>query len=286
MNKRIRRLLKDFWSSTEGKIGLSILLFFVFLAVFANWLSPFNPYDITQRDLPLQPPTLAHWLGTDNFGNDILSQVIYGARVSLTIGVFTGIGIALLGGLIGVVAGTYGGITDSIAMRTVDFVMVLPGLPIMIMIMTNLGSSFWVLVMVFILFGWAGIARVTRAIVLGEKKRGYVDCARSAGAKKSHILMKHLFPATFSILFVTAAFAAGGSILAEAGLSFLGFGDPRLISWGKMLNFARTYNAILLEAWWWILFPGIAVFLASFSIMLIGVALEKTFNPRLRERER
>ncbi|HPE68865.1 MAG TPA: ABC transporter permease [Thermotogota bacterium] len=282
----VRRKWKAFIGGFEGKVSLGILSFLAVLAVFAPWIAPYDPYDITQRDFPLDPPSLSHWLGTDGFGVDILSQVIYGARVSLTIGLFTGVGIAVLGGLIGVFAGTWGGATDMLTMRVVDFVMVLPGLPIMILIMTNLGSSFWVMVMIFVLFGWAGIARITRAVVLSERNRGFVDAARCAGAKKSYILFKHLLPATYSILFVSAAFAAGGAILAEAGLAFLGFGDPTLVSWGKMLNYARTYNAMILGAWWWIIFPGIAVFLASFSILLMGVGLEKMFNPRLKERER
>lgn len=278
--------LKELWASTEGRFSLVVICILVFTAVFAGWLAPYDPYDITQRTFPFQPPSFRHPLGTDGFGIDILSQIIYGARVSLTIGVLVGVGVAAIGGLVGAFAATYGGFSDTLSMRTVDFIMVLPGLPIMIMIMTTLGSSFWVMVMIFIMFGWAGTARVTRAIVLVERSRGYVDAARCAGAKRSHILIKHLLPATYSILFVTAAFAAGGAILAEAGLAFLGFGDPKLISWGKMLNFARTYNAMILGAWWWIIFPGIAVFLASFSIMMMGIALEKTFNPRLRERDR
>ncbi|HOI63354.1 MAG TPA: ABC transporter permease [Mesotoga sp.] len=284
--KKYRKVLRDIWKAPEGKVSLFILVLFVFLAVTADWISPYDPYDITQRGFPLEAPSKEYPLGTDGFGVDILSQIIHGSRVSLTIGFVTGIGIAFMGGFIGVMAGTYGGLADLFSMRAVDFIMVLPGLPIMILLMTTLGSSFWVMVMIFVLFGWASVARVTRAIVLSERKRGYVEAARCAGAKKSHILLRHLLPATYSILFVTAAFAAGGSILAEAGLAFLGFGDPRLVSWGKMLNYARTYNAMVLGAWWWIIFPGIAVFLTSFSIMMLGVALEKTFNPRLRERDR
>ena len=276
---------KELWSTTEGRFSLVVISGLVVLAVFAGWIAPYDPYDITQRTLPLQPPSTEHLLGTDGFGIDVLSQIIYGARVSLTIGVLVGVGVATIGGFIGALAATYGGIPDTLSMRTVDFIMVLPGLPIMIMIMTTIGSSFWVMVMIFIMFGWAGTARVTRAIVLVEKSRGYIDAARCAGASKLYVLMKHLLPATYSILFVTAAFAAGGAILAEAGLAFLGFGDPKLVSWGKMLNFARTYNAMILGAWWWIIFPGVAVFLASFSIMMMGIALEKTFNPRLRERD-
>ncbi|MGJ8455387.1 ABC transporter permease [Pseudothermotoga sp. U03pept] len=276
--------LKHLWYSSQGKFGIITLSLLVIMAVFAPLIAPFDPYDITQRGLRLQPPSWKHLFGTDWYGTDIFSQIVYGSRISLIIGGATALGVTVIGGLLGVIAGAYGRGIDTLLMRIVDFVMVLPGLPIMIMILTYVGNSFYVLIMVLVLFGWAGISRVVRAVVLSEKKRGYVEAAICAGATKWYLIKKHLLPATYPVLVVNTAFTAAGSMLAEAGLSFLGFGDPRVISWGKILNNARTSNALVLGAWWWIIFPGLAIFLASFSVMSLGVAAEKLLNPKLRDR--
>ncbi|HBT38554.1 MAG: Binding-protein-dependent transport systems inner membrane component [Thermotoga sp. 50_1627] len=284
MKKRKPNFFRELFRSFEGTVGFVILCVMVFCAVFAPLIAPYDPYDITQRGRKLQPPSPQHIMGTDWYGVDIFSQIVYGARTSLTVGALTAIGVSVIGGFLGVTAATFGKGVDVLIMRIVDFVMVLPGLPIMIMIMTYLGSSFWTLVFVLVVFGWAGISRVVRAIVLSEKKRGYVEAAVCAGASKWYILKKHLLPAAYSVLVVNAAFSAAGAMLAEAGLSFLGFSDPRVVSWGKMLSLARTCNALVLGAWWWILFPGLAIFLASFSIMSLGVASERILNPKISDR--
>ncbi|MCS7175229.1 ABC transporter permease [Pseudothermotoga sp.] len=282
--RRIFYFFYELFSSFEGTVGFVILCSFVFCAIFAPLIAPYNPYDITQRGRRLQPPSKRHIMGTDWYGADIFSQIVYGTRTSLTVGALTALGVTVVGGLLGVIAAAFGKGIDTLIMRTVDFVMVLPGLPIMIMILTYLGSSFWTLVFVLVIFGWAGVSRVVRAIVLSEKKRGYVEAAFCAGASKWYIIRKHLLPASYPVLAVNAAFSAAGAMLAEAGLSFLGFSDPRVVSWGKMLSLARTCNALVLGAWWWIVFPGLAIFLASFSIMSLGVASERILNPKISNR--
>jgi len=282
--RRRPSFFKELFKSFEGSVGFSILCVFIFCAVFAPVIAPYDPYDITQRGRRLQSPCSAHLMGTDWYGMDIFSQIVYGARTSLTIGALTALGVSTIGGFLGVVAGAYGKGVDVLIMRAVDFVMVLPGLPLMIMILTYLGSSFWTLIFVLVAFGWAGISRVVRAIVLSEKRRGYVEAAICAGASKWYIIKKHLLPASYPILVVNAAFSAAGAMLAEAGLSFLGFSDPRIVSWGKMLSLARTCNALVLGGWWWIVYPGLAIFLASFSIMSLGVASEKILNPKIAGR--
>ncbi len=284
MKRKRAIFFQELFGSFEGTVGVVILCFFIFCAVFAPLIAPYDPYDITQRSRRLQPPSKQHIMGTDWYGVDIFSQIVYGARTSLTVGALTALGVTSIGGLFGVIAATFGKGIDTLIMRTVDFIMVLPGLPIMIMILTYMGSSFWTLVFVLVVFGWAGISRVVRAIVLSEKKRGYVEAAVCSGASKWYIVRKHLLPASYPVLVVNAAFSAAGAMLAEAGLSFLGFSDPRVVSWGKMLSLARTCNALVLGAWWWIVFPGLAIFLASFSIMSLGVASERILNPKISNR--
>lgn len=282
--KKRRSFPKELLKSFEGVVGLVVLSVLVFCAIFAPFIAPYDPYDITQRGRRLQPPSKNHIMGTDWYGTDIFSQIVYGARTSLTVGFLTALGVSVIGGFLGVMAGTFGKGVDILIMRIVDFVMVLPGLPLMIMILTYLGSSFWTLTFVLVVFGWAGISRVVRAIVLSEKKRGYIEAALCAGASRWYIIRKHLLPASYSILVVNTAFSAAGAMLAEAGLSFLGFSDPKVISWGKMLNLARTSNALVLGGWWWIVYPGLAIFLASFSIMSLGIASERILNPKISGR--
>jgi len=152
----------------------------------------------------------------------------------------------------------------------------------MILVASYVGGSYWIVVVLFTFLGWAGVCRMVRGRILSEKAALYVEAARSFGAPRRRLIARHLIPSTYPLLALTAARTAAGSVLAEAGLSFLGFGDPKAISWGKILSEAQSQGALLFGAWWWVLFPGLAVFLLSFSFISLGYALEEVFNPRLR----
>lgn len=278
--KRYLRLLRR----PAGVFSLGFIALCVFCAVAAKWISPYDPYDPGDRDIPsaLTGPSPSHPLGTDSFGGDILSSLIYGARVSLIVGFSTGIAVPLLGAVLGAMAAFFGGGTDCLIMFLVDVVMVLPGLPLMILVATYVGGSYWIVVLLFTFLGWAGGCRMVRGRILSEKSAPYVEAARSYAAPWPRILFRYLLPSTYPLLAVAAARTAAGSVLAEAGLSFLGFGDPAAVSWGKMLAEAQSQGALLFGAWWWVLFPGLAVALLALSFINLGYALEEVFNPRLR----
>ena len=277
-SRRWRRL-----RSPSGFLGLAFLFLCLISAAFAEQIAAYNPYDPGDRDLKaiLAGPSLAHPLGTDAFGVDILSALIYGTRVALIVGLTTGVIVPLLGAVIGAIAAFFGGLVDLVIMFLVDIIMVLPGLPLMILVATYVGRSYWIVVGLFTLLGWAGIARMVRGRILSDKQLEYVEAARAFGAPSWRVIRCHLLPATYSLLAVTGARTAAGSVLAEAGLSFLGFGDPRAVSWGKMLAEAQAQGALIFGAWWWVVFPGFAVFLLAFSFISLGYALEELFNPRL-----
>ena len=187
----------------------------------------------------------------------------------------TGITIALLGSLLGIAAGYLGGWVDTLIMRVVDVLLVIPTLPLVIVMTNVLGTSYAVIVFVFAAFGWTGLARVIRSQVILIKNANYVKAAELAGASDWYVMWRHILPAVSNLLIMSTALTSAGIMVAEAGLSFLGLGNPTAISWGRMLADAQSSGAMLFGHWWSILAPGIGIFLAVYSFMRIGLALEE-----------
>jgi peptide/nickel transport system permease protein len=276
-------LVRKLWQHPKGRVGLIMAGCLVLVAVLAPVIAPYDPYDVTQRAEKGLRPSLTHPLGTTiTTGQDILSMLIYGSRVSLTIGIGTGVALAFLGALMGVMAGYMGGVVDNLIMRVVDILLVIPTLPLIIVLTSLLGRSYFVIVLVFVVFGWTGLARVIRSLVLVLKNSNYVKAAELAGASRWHIMTKHILPGTSHLIIMNTTLTSAGIMVAEAGLSFLGLGDPTAISWGKMLAEAQGGGALLFGAWWWIIAPGIGIFLSVFSFMRIGIVMEEVFNPRMK----
>ncbi len=277
-------LLVKLWKHPKGRLGLIIVGLLAFCAIFAPVIAPYDPYDVTQRAEKGLSPCLAHPLGTTiTTGQDILSMLIYGARVSLAVGIITGLCIAFLGAFMGILAGYIGGIVDTVIMRLVDVMLVIPTLPLTIVLTNLFGKSYFMIIFIFTIFGWTGLARVIRSQVLVLKNSNYIRAAELAGASKFRIMFKHILPGVTHLLIMSTALTSAGIMVAEAGLSFLGLGDPTAISWGKMLAEVQSGGALLFGHWWWIVAPGVGIFLAIFSFMRIGVAMEEVFNPRMKQ---
>ena len=274
--------LKKIWSDRQGRIGLIVVAVLALTAIFAPLLAPYNPYDVTMRADKGLAPSAAHLLGTSiTTGQDVFSMLIYGTRVSLCVGLITGICIAFLGSILGVAAGYLGGAFDMIVMRLVDIMMVIPTLPLTILITNVFGKSYVVIVFTFVLFGWSGLARTIRSQVLQLKNTDYVRAAELSGAGRWYVMWHHILPAVSNLVVMSTALTSAGIMIAEAGLSFLGLGNPTAISWGKMLADAQSGGSMLFGQWWAILAPGIGIFLAVFSFMRIGLAIEGILNPRM-----
>lgn len=277
-------LLVKLWKHPKGRLGLIIVGFLAFVAIFAPIIAPYNPYDVTQRAAKGLAPCWAHPLGTTiTTGQDILSMLIYGTRVSLSIGIITDLCIAFLGAFMGILAGYVGGIVDTIIMRLVDIMLVIPTLPLTIVLTNIFGKSYFMIVFIFTIFGWQGLSRVIRSQVLVLKNTNYIKAAELAGASRARIMFKHILPGVTHLLIMSTAMTSAGIMVAEAGLSFLGLGDPTAISWGKMLAEVQSGGALLFGHWWWIAAPGVGIFLSIFAFMRIGMAMEEIFNPRMKQ---
>lgn len=264
-----------------GWIGVILLILLSGSALLAPWLAPYDPSETTGE--PFDPPSRAHWLGTNDIGQDILSELIYGTRISLTIGFLAAAVAVGLGTVVGVVAGYFGRWTDALLMRAVDIVLVIPFLPLMILLAAYLGPNLWNLILVIGVLVWARPARVIRAQVLSVKALDYVESARVIGAPSARILARYILPAILPLSLAQFILAASNTILIEASLSFLGLGDPTTKSWGSVLYYAQVRNAFLSGAWtWWVLPPGLLITAAVLGFAFTGFALEEILNPRLR----
>jgi peptide/nickel transport system permease protein len=281
------RQLKHVWLAFRrrpmGIVGIFILMSVVIVALFAPLIAPYDPTvreRVSAEDL-LNPPDAEHLLGTDDAGKDVLSELIYGARVSLVVGFTAALVSIFIGATIGIIAGYYGGRVSNILMRFTDFLMVIPDLPLMLVIIAVWGRGLLKIIFVISLLGWTYTARLVRSQVISIKERQFVLRARALGASDLRIIIRHILPQVIPIIVAEGVLDISASIIAESSLAFLGLGDPTRISWGSMLNFAFE-RAVSRKAWWFLLPPGLAIVWVSLGVILIGTVIEEIVNPRLK----
>ena len=275
---------RSFLRHRIGVVGAAMLLVALLMAVFAPLIAPYDPYEavrVTIFDI-FQPPSPVHPLGTDDRGKDVFSALVYGSRVSLTVG-FSAAAIAIaIGSVVGIVAGYRRGWIGSLLMRITDFFLVIPDLALMIVLVAIIGPSLGTIILVIGVLGWTGTARLVRAQTLSVRERKYVMRAKAVGAGDVHILRRHILPAVLPLMLANMVLVVSIAILEESTLAFLGLGDPTVISWGQMLNFAFERGAVSAGAWWALLAPGFAIVWVVLGTTLLGTALEDAVNPRLK----
>ncbi|MEI7962717.1 MAG: ABC transporter permease [Verrucomicrobiota bacterium] len=277
------RLLRRFQANPIATAAFVIIILFALFAGGTALLSAFDHHwpcdpNLTNLEQKLLPPSSHHWLGTDNLGRDVLSRMLHGASISLTVGLIA-VAVSLgIGMIVGAFAGYFGGITDQILMRSVDALLCFPTFFLILTAVALLGPSLINIVVVIGLVSWTGTARLVRGEFLTLRETEYVKGARVLGQNSWNIITRHILPNAAAPILVTAVLGIPDAILSEAGLSFLGFGvQPPQATWGNIIADGKTY---LLDAWWLILFPGLAILIASLSFYLAGDALREVAESR------
>lgn len=280
MGSLLREVRYVLLESRVGLVGLSIIVFFTLMAVLADWIAPYNPYELVGP--PYTPPNERFILGTNDIGQDIFSEFIYGSRISLYVGLTAPLISSVVGTVLGLLSGYLGGFVDELVVGAVDVMLALPSLPLIIILAAYLGPSLNNIIIVLAVFGWPGFTRIVRSQVLSLRERPYVEAARAAGAGSLRIMFRHILPHVVPLVIAHVILSATSAILTEAGLSFLGLGDPTAKSWGQILRRAQVGHALHQGLWLWVFVPGLAIALLGAGFTLLGIAIEERVNPRLR----
>jgi len=273
----LRQLIHD---RPQAAVGLAIVGALALIAIFAPLLTKYDPY-VSTRELR-QPPSAEHWLGTDDGGFDMVTLLMYGTRTSMIIGLAASFVSMFLGGAAGITAGYFGGKIDGAIMRTADFFLVIPEVPLMVILAAIFGQSLIIIILVIGVLLWAGTARVIRAQVKSVRERVYVKRTRSLGAGNNRIIFRHILPQVGPLLVANTVLVVAVAIFDETFISFLGLGDPSKVSLGKLIENAFQAGSASRGEWWMLVPPGVVVTLLILGCTLFGQALEDALNPRLK----
>ena len=274
-----RQLWQQFRRNRAAELSLYLIIGIVFAAALAFQLSPYDPFAL--GDDTLIAPRGDHWMGTDDLGRDTFSRVIYGSRVPLLVGFLATAASMALGILIGSLSGYFGGRTDVVLMRVTEYVLVVPRFFLALLVVAMLGTGIEKIILVIGILGWPEVARVVRAQFLTFREREFVLAARAIGASHAKVIFREILPNAIPPAVVVASILVARAILLEAGLSFLGLGDPNLISWGSLLSEAQERISTSV---WLALFPGLAISLLVLCINLFGDGINDVLNPKLRKK--
>ena len=277
---------REFRRHTPGMIGLAILVLAVLMALLAPVLAdPAGLHAVNTTSNPAWAnPSKFGPLGTDHLGRSVMTQFIWGARISLLVGLAATLLAILIGSVVGIIAGFFGGWVESVLMRLTEWFLVIPFLPLAIVLAAILGPSVENIILVIGITSWPFPARLIRAQVLTLKERLYVDRSRALGASNWHLMSRHILPNVSGLIIANTTLTVPVAILSETTLSFLGLGDPTRASWGKMLQEGFEAGALTQQAWWYYVPPGVGILLVVLAFTLCGQALEEVLDPRLRDR--
>lgn len=279
----VARAIRTLWSNGKARIGLTILTVMILVAIFAPLIAPHSPTATTFQ--PYQNPGGSNWLGTTGNGQDVFSQLVYGTRVSLLVGLVAGALATIVAVGIGLVSGYRTGVVDEVLSFITNLALVIPGLPLMIILAAYLhGRSIWTIVLVVAFTSWATGARVIRSQAATLRERDFITSAQFSGERLFRVVTREILPNMTSLVAGSFFGAATAAVMAEASLEFLGLGNPNTVSWGTILYFAQQQNALLTGQWVLVFAPGLAIALLAVSFTLINFGVDALSNPRLREK--
>ena len=282
--KLYKKSLKGFWEEYRRKrsalLGLAVLVVLSIIAAFPEFFAPHGVSEIVGP--PWRPPSWEYPLGTDDLGRDMLTQLIYGARTSMIVGLSAAALSMAIGGAVGIISGFYGGIIDDILMRVTEFFLTIPSFPLMVVLAFILKPSLWNIILVITIVIWTQPAKVIRSEVLSLRERLYVVRARVIGYSNRQILLKYILPRVLPLGFATMVISIGWAIPSEAFLSWIGLGDPTQVSWGMILYYAFGRGSFTTGAWWHFVPPGLMILIVTTAFTVMGHGMEEVLNPRLR----
>lgn len=253
-------------------LGVGLFLLFFIIALGADIIAPHNPWE---RFDPYLPPSAEHWLGTNDLGYDILSELVYGSRVSLLVGLGAAVLATTIGLCVGLFAGYYKGVTDEILMGITDVFLMIPRIPLIIVLAAFLEPSFWIIALVIGFLWWTSTARVVRSKSLQVSEMNFVLSSKCLGFSDRHIIFTDIFPNIIQVVIPKFMLTVAAAMITEASLSFLGLGDPSMKSWGMMINYAFTKGGLINALWWWFIPPGLCIILFVYSVVLLGFSFEE-----------
>ncbi len=284
LTEKVRKnphFLSLLWANPKARIGIIMLCFFFAMAIFGPFVAP---YSLADTNFPTsQTPSIVHWLGTTQSGQDVLTELLYGARISLFVGFVAGAIVILIAMFVGFVAGYFGGWIDDMLSLLMNVILVLPGLPLMILIAAYMPShGIGEIILVMSITGWAFGGRSLRAQMLTMVQQDYVIAAKFAGERPLRIIFYEILPNMLSYIVANFFGAVVGAVLAEAGLEFLGLGNPSITSWGTMIYWAQSSDAMLSGQWAWILAPGLCIAGLAAALTFVNFGIDAVANPRLQ----
>ena len=281
-SRRFRASWNLYVESRVGPVGLVMLVLIVLAAIAAPLIAPVGPFALGgERFMP--PGTAGHLLGTDQLGRDVLAQIVYGARLSLAVGLIAALIAGVVGVVVGSVSGFLGGWLDLVLSRITDMFLIIPAFFLIIIIVATLGSNILYVMVIIGATAWPANARLMRSQALALRERTFIQALTALGEGRTRILLRHIIPNGIQPIIANSSLLVAGAILTEAGLSFLGLGDPNQASWGRMINDGRSY---LTTAWWPSMFAGIAIVVTVIAFYLIGDGLAYMLNPKGRRSDR
>lgn len=271
-------LLRNLYENKKARLGIYVFLVFIAMAIYGRFFTPYNPF--SDHFASYLQPSISHLLGTDYGGHDVFSQFMYGTGVSLWVGAMVALITVFIGTLVGLISGYYSGIIDNLLMRVVDILLILPTFPLLVILSTYFKPTVTSTIFILGILGWPFMSRVIRSQTLTIRERPFIKAAILSGMPGYRIVFSQILKFVLPLIIINAIYAFVGAIVAQAGLAFFGLGDLASVNWGTMLYYAQNQNAVIYNAWWWIIPPGVAIAVLGIAANFLGSGINEVFGKR------